>query len=137
MSAPDISRLPTESIDNISDLPFVPAVYILHQAGSVLYVGKTNSLKRRIQSHEVVKKLRAGGEAVNISWVAVKNEEELDLLELQYAHAFQPPLNRAVARYDGKIYWWAMPPGFREECSRRATAMQEKRKQAAKAKGDE
>ncbi|MDQ8045790.1 MAG: excinuclease ABC subunit UvrC [Solirubrobacteraceae bacterium] len=102
---------PQERADRLREdrlrLPDAPGVYLFHdKRGKVIYVGKANSLKKRVASH-FVNPVRRGGrtlpqEADRIDTIAVSSETEALLLEANFIKQYQPAFN--IRLRDDKSY---------------------------------
>lgn len=97
-------RFPPELDRSILDkLPEDPGVYYLHnQDGSVIYVGKSNNIRKRVLSHFANKANRRAIELRNavrdISFELTGNELVALLLESDEIKRIQPVFNRAQRR---------------------------------------
>lgn len=82
--------------------PSGPGVYVLRDAdGRALYVGKANSLRRRLRTHFAARRWRAVrpefSRAAAAEWHEVGSEIEALLLEAQLIGEFSPVVNVQVA----------------------------------------
>lgn len=74
-------------------LPNIPAVYFIHIKGEVQYIGQTESLHRRLGSHNRSHQFAKLG--VSISWVKTEKSRLIER-ERQLIEALEPPLNRSA-----------------------------------------
>ena len=88
-----------------SDLlvPDRSGVYILHDLRGALYVGRTCSLRRRFQEHEVEPSnpliAQARQHAVGpllFSWIALADAKRRQAVEAELVQALEPPCNRCA-----------------------------------------
>lgn len=97
--------------NKIKELPDLPGVYMfLDKNGSILYIGKAGSLKRRVSSYFA--KRRAGNvlpkislmttKIYNIDCIPLKSEEEALILEDRLVKEYQPKYNKELK--DDKRY---------------------------------
>jgi predicted GIY-YIG superfamily endonuclease len=82
--------------------PASPGVYVLRDAGGrALYVGKANSIRRRLRTHFAARRWRQLGaaftRAVDADWVEVGSEIEALLHEAEWIRALEPPANVQIA----------------------------------------
>ncbi len=97
--------------DKIKDLPDVPGVYrFLDREGTVLYVGKAKSLRKRVSSYFQKEGDHRGRTALmvkriaDLSYIIVDTEYEALLLENSLIKKYQPRYN--VMLKDDKTYPW-------------------------------
>ncbi len=93
--------------DRVKDFPDTPGIYIMRGAsGEILYVGKANSLRKRVMSY-FARPLgyRIGvmlAQMRDIEIIQLRSEEEALLLECKFIKEFQPKYN--VSLRDDKRY---------------------------------
>ncbi len=85
-----------------ADAPAVPGVYVLRDAGGrALYVGKANSIRRRLQTHFAERRWRhlkpEFARASSVEWQQVGSEIEALLLEAEWIGALTPLANVQVS----------------------------------------
>ncbi len=95
------------SADRRRDLPDEPGVYLFRDAkGKVIYVGKANSIKKRVASHFSNPSTRAGREILDmidqIEALVVHTESEALLVEQNFIKQYRPRLN--IRLRDDKSY---------------------------------
>ena len=95
--------------EKATQLPAVPGVYLYKDAhGTVLYVGKANSLRARVRSYfsdEHMSDAKTGSllaEAQDLDYILVDNEKEALALENNLIKQWQPRFN--VLLRDDKTY---------------------------------
>jgi len=88
-----------------SDLlvPDRSGVYILHDLRGALYVGRTCSLRRRFQEHElqpsnplIAKARQHAVGPLSFSWIALGDAKRLRAVEAELVQALDPPCNRCI-----------------------------------------
>jgi excinuclease UvrABC nuclease subunit len=90
----DVELLPSLPLQKRLLLPNIAAVYfVLSNTTEVLYVGRSQSLCFRWQSHGLFYELEAI-ESVKIAWIPVDTEANLISLEASCIAYFQPPYNK-------------------------------------------
>lgn len=84
-------------------IPDRPGVYILHDLRGALYVGRTCSLRRRFQEHELEPSnpliAKARQHAVGpllFSWIALADAKRRQAVEAELVQALEPPCNRCT-----------------------------------------
>ena len=95
------------SADRRRELPDEPGVYVFRDAkGRVLYVGKANSIRKRIYSHFNKPSTRAGQDLLpmidKIEALVVRTESEALLVEANFIKQYQPRFN--IRLRDDKSY---------------------------------
>ncbi|MGI8411973.1 MAG: excinuclease ABC subunit UvrC [Solirubrobacteraceae bacterium] len=93
--------------DKRRELPDEPGVYLFRNAGGkVIYVGKANSIRKRVASHFSNPSTRAGGELLpmidHIEALVVHTEAEALLTEQSFIKQYQPRFN--IRLRDDKSY---------------------------------
>jgi hypothetical protein len=92
-SIPDPSRLPSLPFSERLDLPMGPGVYLcLGSDGGVLYVGTSQSLRKRWFTHHKHKEITAAG-TDRIAWLMADEDGNRLRLEAELIAHFNPPLN--------------------------------------------
>jgi excinuclease ABC subunit C len=92
----------------VEELPDKPGIYLfMDYSGSVIYIGKAKSLKKRVKSHFGRDNLNSRHIAMisqvsTVDYVLTKGEKEALLLEEQLIKNIQPRYN--IALRDGKTY---------------------------------
>lgn len=87
--------LPSLPWDARRELPHIPAIYfVLNVAGTVLYIGRTVSLKQRFLAHHKKAYFLTEG-TVHIAWFLCEDVALLDEIERALIRHFRPRLNRA------------------------------------------
>ena len=97
--------------EKISILPLEPGVYrFLHASGTVIYIGKAKSLRKRVQQYFVKEENLTAKTRVLVSRIAdvqhtvVESEQDALLLENNLIKQYQPKYN--ILLKDGKSYPW-------------------------------
>jgi excinuclease ABC subunit C len=100
------STLAAESGEGFRLGPDVPGVYLFRSAaGTVVYVGKARSLRRRVLDHLRARIEKDGtilAQSASVEFVPTANEREALLLEASLVRQYQPPYN--VLLKDDKSY---------------------------------
>jgi excinuclease ABC subunit C len=99
--------VPTYPADRRRELPDEPGVYLFHdQKGKVIYVGKANSIKKRVASHYSNPSTSAGHGLLamidTIEALVVRTEAEALLVEQNFIKQYQPRFN--IRLRDDKSY---------------------------------
>ena len=93
-------------LDERRALPETPGVYLFHDAdGTVIYVGKSVSIKQRVSSHFSAPRGRAAemiAAVERIECVVTKDESQALITEQQFIRQYQPRFN--VRLRDDKSY---------------------------------
>jgi excinuclease ABC subunit C len=95
-------------VEQLRSVPDAPGVYLWKDAeGSVLYVGKAKSLRKRMRQYTSGQDERESiplmmERVASFDYVVTDNEDESLILEKNLIHQFTPPYN--VAYRDGKSY---------------------------------
>jgi predicted GIY-YIG superfamily endonuclease len=86
-------------------VPAVPGVYIIHDLRGALYVGRTCSLLRRFQEHElqptnplIAKARRNAVGPLMFSWIELADAKRRQAVEAELVQALDPPCNRCTPR---------------------------------------
>jgi DNA-binding XRE family transcriptional regulator len=88
----DVLSLPCMAIEDLANLPQTPCVYlVVNSQGKVLYVGKSENLRRKWKSHYKLSSLIEES-GIKISYIEV-HEDLLFKLEKALINALNPPLN--------------------------------------------
>jgi len=92
----------------IKFIPQKPGVYIFKDGiGRILYIGKAQNLKRRVQSHFLKNNFFSAqftDKAADIDWIITRNEKEAFLLENELIKKYQPRYN--IQWRDDKSYFY-------------------------------
>lgn len=108
---------PNLSPDVVAELPEETGVYyFLDQDQKVLYVGKSNNIRKRILSHfqgahNAVRTLRMIEQIHHLEYVMTGSELIALLLENEEIKQIQPPFNRAQRRQNFKFGIYSRPTG--------------------------
>ncbi len=79
-----------------SDFPHIYAFYFFIEGDNVLYLGKTNDLKKRIGVHLVKKKENLNKPSVSVAWLEIKSIQLYacaELIEIYFMSRFYPLYN--------------------------------------------
>jgi GIY-YIG catalytic domain len=96
------SNLPSLLLTEKNNLPAIPAVYFVWSSNKLLYIGKTNNLKKRFcQHHRLVNFLEVGGD-IRIAWFPVQ-DNELPSLEQDLIELLEPDLNYTLTGQPNNI----------------------------------
>jgi predicted GIY-YIG superfamily endonuclease len=84
-------------------IPARPGVYIIHDLRGALYVGRTCSLLRRFQEHELQPNNPLIGKArrnavgpLMFSWINLEDAKRRQAVEAELVQALDPPCNRCT-----------------------------------------
>jgi predicted GIY-YIG superfamily endonuclease len=105
-SAPDFSRFAFDKAF-LKALPPRPGVYVMrNRAGTIIYVGKSRNLKRRVGSYfrsgsqPDLKSTRILDQLHSLEVLPASSEVEALLLEMRMIRDFQPPINLQKAVHE-------------------------------------
>ena len=114
------SRLPKQiKLQQIEDLPEETGVYYFHDKnGDVVYVGKSNNIRKRIAQHfsdQTTKGRSIANKVADISYEVTGSELVALLLESEEIKRLQPPINRAQrgTRFKHAIISYVNDRGYR------------------------
>ena len=87
--------MPSLPLADRCQLPETPGIYILYQDDHVLYIGKTLSLRRRLQTHQRLQQFAEYGTNISIAWHALPHtyKREGTFYERNLISFLQPHLN--------------------------------------------
>lgn len=91
----DLTALPN-LLATSPKFPHIHAFYFFTENGNVLYLGKTNDLKKRIGVHLVKKKEKLNKPSVSVSWLEIKSLQLYacaELIEIYFMSRFYPLYN--------------------------------------------
>ena len=114
------TRLPKQvKLEQITELPEETGVYYFHDAnGDVIYVGKSNNIRKRIAQHfgdHSTKGSRIANNVADITYEITGSELVALLLESEEIKRLQPRINRAQRgkRFNYAIHSYLNDDGFR------------------------
>jgi hypothetical protein len=84
--------LPSLPLAERRNLPDCPAIYLVLEGTSVLYIGRTEDLQQRWVAHHRYSQLKNNGSA-RIAWLECTESELLPAIESALIELFCPPLN--------------------------------------------
>lgn len=94
----DLTKTP---ISEMKMLPDIGCVYFIFSNGELLYVGSTNSLLKRIQSHHRLRQFLLY-DAAEIGWIESTSGVERKEWEQHFISTLNPPLNNSRVEAFGR-----------------------------------
>ena len=98
-AAIDPLKLPTISLSQRKHLPPVCAVYFVLHENEVVYIGRSNVLKQRWESHHRLKEFNSLPGEVRVAWLICDSPEFMDELEKLMIAQFKPWMNGSSVEY--------------------------------------
>ncbi len=128
MNTPETENISLK--EQVSQLPFSPGVYqFVDKSGTIIYVGKAKSLRKRVSSYFVNSREHSAKvrvlvrQIVEIRHIVVDSESDALLLENSLIKTLQPRYN--ILLKDDKTYPWIV---VRRECFPRVESTRELRR---------
>ena len=91
----DPLSLPSLPLTLKYNLPNIKAIYFVLEGDEVVYIGRTNKLSLRWQSHHILNLLQDEVSA-KITWLELAQESNANSLEILLIRKYQPNLNKKI-----------------------------------------
>jgi hypothetical protein len=91
----DVTGLPCLSIEERNNLPQCPAVYLVLECESVIYIGRAKNLLQRWRGHHRLYELQQLSSSIRIAWLQCSDATLLSAIESALITQWKPRLNRA------------------------------------------